>query len=139
MNLQDQKYYQKSKFISSAEPNYLSQFEMRYPVVQLTNQNLPTFGIKLCCNNKICLYQKDDICRNQPDYSWCMVMHISAYLLTTSRTRCQGRKKTHAREKNIIYFVSCNKKRKLFCILHFFSYFMMVRSKSNDKLISSLA
>ena len=32
MNLQDQKYYQKLKSISSAEPNYLSQFEMRYPV-----------------------------------------------------------------------------------------------------------
>ena len=32
MNTQDSKYQQKSKAISSAEPNYLSQFEMRYPV-----------------------------------------------------------------------------------------------------------
>ena len=32
MNRKDQKYYQKSESISSAEPNYLSQFEMRYPV-----------------------------------------------------------------------------------------------------------
>ena len=32
MNLQDQKYLKKSKSISSAETNYLSQFEMRYPV-----------------------------------------------------------------------------------------------------------
>ena len=32
MNTQDPKYQQKSKAISSAEPNYLSQFEMRYPV-----------------------------------------------------------------------------------------------------------
>ena len=36
MNTQDPKYQQKSKAISSAEPNYLSQFEMRYPVMQLT-------------------------------------------------------------------------------------------------------
>ena len=35
MNLHDQKYYQKSKSISSAEPNYLSQFEMRYPVYKI--------------------------------------------------------------------------------------------------------
>ena len=34
MNLQDQKYRQKSKSISSAEPNYLSQFEMRNPVLK---------------------------------------------------------------------------------------------------------
>ena len=33
MNPQDQKYYQKLKSISSAEPNYLSQFEMRYPAL----------------------------------------------------------------------------------------------------------
>ena len=33
MNLQDQKYWKKSKSICSAEPNYLLQFEMRYPVV----------------------------------------------------------------------------------------------------------
>ena len=32
MNLQGQKYQQKSKSRSSAEPNYLCQFEMRYPV-----------------------------------------------------------------------------------------------------------
>ena len=35
MNTQDPKYQQKSKAISSAEPNYLSQFEMRYPVDKL--------------------------------------------------------------------------------------------------------
>ena len=35
MNLQDQKYYKKLKSLSSAEPNYLSQFEMRYPVGQI--------------------------------------------------------------------------------------------------------
>ena len=34
MNLQDQKYQKKSKSISSAEPNYLCQFEMRYPVIK---------------------------------------------------------------------------------------------------------
>ena len=32
MNLQNQKYQKKSKSISSAETNYLLQFEMRYPV-----------------------------------------------------------------------------------------------------------
>ena len=32
MNPQDPKYQEKLKAISSAEPNYLSQFEMRYPV-----------------------------------------------------------------------------------------------------------
>ena len=41
MNPQDPKYQQKSKAISSAEPNYLSQFEMRYPVsVALRSVNL---------------------------------------------------------------------------------------------------
>ena len=35
MNTQDPKYQQKSKAISSAEVNYLSQFEMRYPVEYL--------------------------------------------------------------------------------------------------------
>ena len=34
MNIQDLKYQQKSKSISSAEPNYLLQFEMRYPVLR---------------------------------------------------------------------------------------------------------
>ena len=40
MNLQDQKYCQKSKSISSAEPNYSSQFEMRYPVVAEKEESL---------------------------------------------------------------------------------------------------
>ena len=33
MNTQEPKYHQKSKAIYSAEPNHLSQFEMRYPVI----------------------------------------------------------------------------------------------------------
>ena len=37
MNLQHQKYQQKSKYIFSAEPNYLCQFEMRYPVLHFKN------------------------------------------------------------------------------------------------------
>ena len=37
MNTQDPKYQQKSKAIYSAEPNYLSQFEMIYPVSGLFN------------------------------------------------------------------------------------------------------
>ena len=39
MNTQDPKYQQKSKAISSAEVNYLSQFEMRYPVVRQGNND----------------------------------------------------------------------------------------------------
>ena len=35
MNMQDEKYQQKSKSISSAEPNYFVHFAMRYPVEQL--------------------------------------------------------------------------------------------------------
>ena len=37
MNTEDPKYQQKSKAISSAEPNYLSQFEMRYSVCKPFN------------------------------------------------------------------------------------------------------
>ena len=40
MSTQDPKYHQKAKAISSAEPNYLSQFEMRYPVPQITSQTM---------------------------------------------------------------------------------------------------
>ena len=32
MNMWDEKYQQKSKNISSAEPNYFDHFAMRYPV-----------------------------------------------------------------------------------------------------------
>ena len=32
MNMKDEKYQQKSKYISSAEPNYFVHFAMRYPV-----------------------------------------------------------------------------------------------------------
>ena len=35
MNTQDPKYQEKSKAISSAEPNYSSQFEVRYPVPKI--------------------------------------------------------------------------------------------------------
>ena len=48
-----------------------------------------------------------------------------------------AQKNTCAREEYHLFRV-LQQKRKLFCILHFFSYFMMVHSKSNDKLISSL-
>ena len=37
MNTQDQKYQQKSKSISSAEPNYFVQFDMRYPALIFDN------------------------------------------------------------------------------------------------------
>ena len=49
-----------------------------------------------------------------------------------------AQKNTCAREEYHLFRV-LQQKRKLFCILHFFPYFMMVHSKSNDKLISSLA
>ena len=48
-----------------------------------------------------------------------------------------AQKNTCAREEYHLFRV-LQQKRKLFCILHFFSYFMMLHSKSNDKLISSL-
>ena len=44
MNLQNQKYQKKSKSIFSAEPNYLLQFEMRYPVP--TQGPIPEFFAK---------------------------------------------------------------------------------------------
>ena len=37
-----------------------------------------------------------------------------------------GAQKTHAREKNIIYFVSCNKKENCFAVFNFFFYFIVV-------------
>ena len=39
MNIQDEKYHQKSKSISSAEPNYFVHFAMRYSVVKTTFKN----------------------------------------------------------------------------------------------------
>ena len=47
MNTYDPKYHQKSKAISSAEPNYLSQFEMRYPVVYILRSNVTLTNYKL--------------------------------------------------------------------------------------------
>ena len=46
MNPQDPKYQQKSKAISSAEPNYFVHFAMRHPVFKDVNFNL--LEIKKC-------------------------------------------------------------------------------------------
>ena len=40
MNTQDPQYQQKPKAISSAEPNYLLQFEMRHPVLSRTSEGM---------------------------------------------------------------------------------------------------
>ena len=55
MNTQDPKYQQKSKAISSAEPNYLSQFEMRYPVDETKTEswNLCQKILRQCDRNKV--------------------------------------------------------------------------------------
>ena len=39
MNMQDEKYLQKSKSISSAEPNYFVHFAMRYPVIGVVGRD----------------------------------------------------------------------------------------------------
>ena len=43
MNMQDEKYQQKSKYISSAEPNYFVHFAMRYPVIVIKKHFLSLF------------------------------------------------------------------------------------------------
>ena len=43
MNPQDPKYQQKSKSISSADPNYFVQFKMRHPVVDLNNSKMSRY------------------------------------------------------------------------------------------------
>ena len=114
--------------------------------MQLTNQNLPTFGIKLCatmptnfinvatkyvCSERTIFVKTKQIIHGA---WWCTYLHT--YLLLQERD-VRGAKK-HMRERRIS-FISCLATKKK-TVLHssFFSYFMMVHSKSNDKLISSL-
>ena len=116
--------------------------------MQLINQKLSTFGIKLfatmptdfifCINNIYIYSERTKFVKTKQIIHgawWCTYLHT--YLLLQERD-VRGAKK-HMRERRIS-FISCLATKKK-TVLHssFFSYFMMVHSKSNDKLISSLA
>ena len=116
--------------------------------MQLTNQNLSTFGIKLCATMPInffhvaakYVWSKRTLFVETKQIIhgawWCTYLHT--YLLLQERD-VRGAKK-HMRERRIS-FISClaTKKKTVLHSSFFFSYFMLVHSKSNDKLISSLA